>query len=46
MASLNILTGRAVRLETELKALQQGNVDVGFIQETKLTQGIQNCHGT
>ena len=39
--------GRAGGLETALWALQKGNVDVGFLQETKLTQGIhtQNSVG-
>ena len=45
LASLNIRTGRARVLETALRALQQGNVDVGFLQETKLTQGIHTRHG-
>ena len=36
MASLNIQTGRLGGLDTELLALQKGNVDVGFLQETKL----------
>ena len=40
LASLNIHTGRAGGPETALRALQQGNVDVGFLQETKLMQGI------
>ena len=34
---LNIGLGRIGRLEMALRALQQGNVDVGFLQETKLT---------
>ena len=40
LASLNICTGRVGGLYTALRALQPGNVDVGFLQETKLTQGI------
>ena len=32
-------------LETVLQELQQGNVDVGFIQEKILTQGIHTRHG-
>ena len=28
-----------------LRALQKGNVDVGFLQETRLMQGIHTCHG-
>ena len=40
LLSLNIQTGRAGGLERALWAIQQGNVDVGFLQETKLTQGI------
>ena len=38
--------GRAGRLETALRAIQQENVDVEFIQENKLTQGIHTRHGT
>ena len=45
LPSLNIRTGRAGGLETELRSLQQGNVDVGLLQETKLTQGIHTHHG-
>ena len=33
-------------LEKALSALQEGNVDVGFLHETKLTQDIQTWHGT
>ena len=32
-------------METALWALQQGNVDVGFLQEKKLTQGIYTRNG-
>ena len=45
MVSLNIRTGRAGGLETELRALQQGNLDVVFLHEMKLTQGIHTNHG-
>ena len=45
MASLNIRTGRVGVLDTTLQAFHQGNVDVGFIQEKKLTQGIHTRHG-
>ena len=37
---LDIRTGRAGELETILWELHQGNVDVGFLSETNLTQGI------
>ena len=43
--SLNIWTGRAGGLETALQELQQGNVDVGLLQEKKLTQRIHKNHG-
>ena len=45
MASLNIRTGRAGGLETALRELHQRNVDVVFLQETKLTQGIHTRNG-
>ena len=38
--SLNIRTGQAGGLETALPALQQGNIGIRFLQETKLTRGI------
>ena len=38
--SLKIRTGRAGGLETVLPALQQGNIGIGFLQETKLARGI------
>ena len=44
LASPNIRTGRAGGLEMAFRALQQGDVDVGFLQEIKLTQGIQTRH--
>ena len=40
LKSLNIRTGRARGMDTALKTLYQGNVDVGFIQETNMIQGI------
>ena len=39
-ATLNIRLGRAGGIETELWALRQGDVYVGVLQETKLTNGI------
>ena len=39
---MNIQVGKAGGLETALRELHQGNIDVGFLQETKLTQGIHN----
>ena len=45
MASLNNRSGRVGWLEAALRALQKGNVDVGFLQETKLKQGINTRHG-
>ena len=38
--TLNIFSGRAVRLEAALQALKQGNLDVGVVQETKIIDGI------
>ena len=45
IATLNIRLGRARGLEAALRALQQGNVNIGVLQETKLTQGIHKRHG-
>ena len=33
-------------METALRALQQGNVDLGFLHETNLEQGIHTRHST
>ena len=44
LESLKIRSGRAGRREAALQALQQGNVYVGFTQETKLMQGIHARH--
>ena len=40
IASLNIRSGQAGGLEAALRALQQGNIDVGVLQETKLMRGV------
>ena len=40
LATLNIRSGRAGGLELALRALRQGNIDVGVLQETKLTDRI------
>ena len=40
LATLNIMLGRAVGLEAALMAMQQGNVDMGVLQETKLKDRI------
>ena len=40
MASLNIRSGWAGRMEAALQELKQGNLDVRFLQDTKLMQGI------
>ena len=45
MASLNIRSGWAGRMEAALQELKQGNLDVRFLQETKLMQGIYIRHG-
>ena len=44
IAKLNIRSGRLVGLEAALSALQQGNANIGVLQETKLTQGIHTWH--
>ena len=41
LATLNIRSGREGCLEAALRVLIQGNVDVGVLQETKVTDGIQ-----
>ena len=43
LATLNIRLGRAGGLEAALRDLRQGNVDVGVLQETKLTDSIHVC---
>ena len=45
LTSLKIQKGRARGLETAIRTLQKLNMDVGFLQETKLTQGIHTQHG-
>ena len=40
LATLNIRSGREGGLEAALRVMKQGNVDVGVLQETKLTDGI------
>lgn len=40
IGAYNINNGRAGRLEGALRALRQMNLDVGFLTETKLTDGI------
>ena len=40
IATLNIILGGAGGMEAEIQALRQGNVDVGVLQETKITDGI------
>ena len=46
LASLNIQTGWEGGMVTALRALQKGNVVVGFLQETKLMQGIHTRNGS
>ena len=36
IASINIRSGREGGLETALRALQQGNIGIGFLQEKNL----------
>ena len=45
ITSLNIRLGRAGRLEAALRALKQGNINVGILKETKITKGIHMCYG-
>ena len=45
LATLNIRSGRAGGLEAALRALRQGNIDVGVLKETKLTDGIHARQG-
>ena len=44
IATLNIRSGREGGLETALRALCQGNISTGVLQETKLTGGIHTRH--
>ena len=39
IASFNIISGRQTRLEMALRAMHMMNIDLGFLQETKLTDG-------
>ena len=45
LASLNIHTGRVGILEMALWALQEGDMNVGFLQEVKMNQGIHIRNG-
>ena len=45
IVSLNIRPGRASGLEAALRALKQGNVEVGVLQEMKLKKGIHTRYG-
>ena len=40
IATLNIWSGRAGGLETDLFSLRKGNIGIGVLQETKLARGI------
>ena len=40
VTSLNTRSGHAGGLETAMCVLQQGNIGIGVLQETKLTRGI------
>ena len=40
VSTLNIRSGRAGGLEAALQSLNQGNVDMGVLQETKITDRI------
>ena len=45
LVTLNIRSGRAGGLEAALRVTKQGSVDVGVLQETKLTDGIHAQQG-
>ena len=45
IATLNIRLGRAEGLEEALQEPKQGNVDVGILQEIKLTDSIHARQG-
>ena len=45
VASLNIMSEKAVDLEAALQALKQGNIDVGVLQETNIMDGIHARNG-
>ena len=45
LATLNIRQGRAGGLEAALRALQQGNVNVGVLKETNLRDGMHAQQG-
>ena len=40
LATYNVRSGRAGRLEIALRAMEQMNVDLGILTEAKLTDGI------
>ena len=44
LVTLNIRSGQAGRLDSALRELKQGNVNVGMLQETKLTKVIHTHH--
>ena len=45
IALMEISSGWVGRMEVAPQALKQGKVDVGVLQETKITDGIHVCHG-
>ena len=45
LATIKIRLGRAGGLEAALRALRQGNVDVGILQKTKMADGIHVRQG-
>ena len=46
MATYNIQSGRAGRLEMALRAMEQMNVDLGILTEAKLTNGIHTRYSS
>ena len=46
LASFNIRSGRNGGLEAALRAMDQLEVDIGFLMETKLTGGIYTRHSS
>jgi exonuclease III len=46
IATYNIRSGRAGRLEAVLRAMKQMNVDIGLLTEAKLTDGIHTRYSS
>ena len=44
MESIYIRLGQSGGLDAAPKSLQQGNIRIGVLQETKLTKGVHMCY--